>query len=174
MLWSTLLQTVSIGLVAPSLCHASPFQVDSAIDQPQRQRLHRRQATNCSSIREPSNECFSSVDLGSYVQGWLQNNTCQAGEGFSTCYFRQNGLSGSDCSKTSDNTCRSSSAPDGSSVQVAYTIANIRGKSRSAGPRGREHHGLSHNHEKVSTHFSTLGPTPLHSPLSTSIPSSRP
>ena len=132
--WSTLLQTVFIGLVVPSLCDAGPLQVDSTTDQPQRLRLHQRQASNCSSIREPSNECFSSVDLGSYVQGWLQSNTCQAGEGFSTCYLRQNGLSGSDCTKIADNLCPSSRAPHGITLPIVYTIANIQGESRFADP----------------------------------------
>ena len=156
MLWSTLLQTVSIGLVVPSLCYASPLQVDSAIDQPQRLRLHQRQATNCSTIREPSNECFSSVDLGSYVRGWLQKNTCQAGEGFSSCYFRQNGLSGSDCSKIADNSCRSSRAPDGTTLPVVYTFANIQGESRFADP-SRSCTSCLINHTRHQRIFHRLG-----------------
>lgn len=141
MLWSSLLQTVLIGLVVPSLCYPSPLQVDPTMDQPQRLRLRQRQATNCSTIGEPSNECFPSVNLGSYVQGWLQNNTCQAGEGFSTCYFHGNGLSGHDCSSIGDYSCASARAPGGTASPVAYTVANMQGESGSIGPRiGSVHH----------------------------------
>ena len=76
-----------------------------------------------------SNRCWAQLNLTGYVKDWLNNHHCYEGEGFSTCYLRQNNFVERDCSAVSLSSCTSTSYDQaGSDPRKFYVAYNIYGK----------------------------------------------
>lgn len=52
-----------------------------------------------------ANRCWNELNLTQWVTDWTKNHTCYEEEGFSTCFLRQNGFPGLDCSQISPDAC---------------------------------------------------------------------
>ena len=82
---------------------------------------------NCSDITTGrANKCWEELGLTQWVQDWSDTHKCYEEEGFSTCYLRQNGFPGLDCSQIAVSSCV---APQGDELlqypenfYVAYNI----------------------------------------------------
>ena len=85
---------------------------------------------NCSDITTGrANKCWFDLNLTQYVNDWLDNAICVPGEGFASCFLRQNGFPGLDCSQISVSACP---APQSDSIitdpRRFYVAYNIYGK----------------------------------------------
>lgn len=82
---------------------------------------------NCSDlVTGRANDCWVKLNLTQYVKDWIKTHQCYSGEGFSTCYLRQSGFPGLDCSRISVSSCV---APQSDSIvldppkfYIAYNI----------------------------------------------------
>ena len=76
-----------------------------------------------------SNDCWAQLGLSQYVIEWVNTHECYKGEGFSTCYLRQNGFPTLDCSGIAISSCP---PPQDDSLtldpQKFYVAYNIHGK----------------------------------------------
>ena len=59
--------------------------------------------TNISTGR--ANRCWSELNLTQWVTDWTLTHACYQDEGFSTCFLRQNGFPGLDCSQIAPAAC---------------------------------------------------------------------
>ncbi|KAG8531389.1 uncharacterized protein KY384_003018 [Bacidia gigantensis] len=85
---------------------------------------------NCSDlVTGRSNDCWAQLRLTDYVNNWLENNQCYQGEGFSTCFLRQNHFPGLDCSVITPSSCPAIQSDavnqDPRTFYVAYNIYAI-------------------------------------------------
>ena len=78
-----------------------------------------------------SNDCWAQLGLTEYVIEWVNTHECYRGEGFSTCYLRQNGFPSLDCSGIAISSCP---PPQDSALsldpQKFYVAYNIHGEKR--------------------------------------------
>ena len=86
---------------------------------------------NCSDlVTGRANDCWARLNLTQYVKDWILTHECYSGEGFSTCYLRQSGFPGLDCSQISVSSCV---APQSDSIvldpEKFYIAYNIYGDS---------------------------------------------
>ena len=82
---------------------------------------------NCSDLSTGrANKCWEELNLTQYVRDWLKNSVCAAGEGFASCYLRQNKLYAHDCSHISVSSCPAPESDalseDPRAFYVAYNI----------------------------------------------------
>ena len=82
---------------------------------------------NCSDpVTGRANDCWSQLGLSKYVNDWVATHECYQGEGFATCYLRQNGFTTLDCSGIAINACVPPQDPslvlDPQKFYVAYNI----------------------------------------------------
>ena len=93
---------------------------------------------NCSDpVTGRSNDCWHQLKLSQYVNDWVDTHECYKGEGFATCYLRQNGFTTLDCSGIALDACPPPQDPqlvlDPQKFYVAYNIYceyNLRGSSK--------------------------------------------
>ena len=113
---------------------------------------------NCSDITTGlDNKCWTELNLSQYVQQWSNNAICLPGEGFSSCFLRQNGFPSLDCSVISTSGCP---APESDLVdqdpRKFYVVYNIYGKILRFDIKNPAEPSL-----QQSTPFSTRGGRPL-------------
>ena len=85
------------------------------------------QYVNCSDVTTGrANKCWAELNLTQYVQDWRSSAVCFQGEGFSSCYLRQNGFPGLDCHTISGAACTApqsdAAIDDPKRFYVAYNI----------------------------------------------------
>ena len=86
-----------------------------------------QQYVNCSDITTGrANRCWAELNLTAYVNDWLSKAVCAAGEGFASCFLRQNGFPGLDCTHISGSACPAPQSDrildDPKRFYVAYNI----------------------------------------------------
>ena len=93
--------------------------------------LSMQDGVNCSNIATGRAEkCWQELDLTNYVGNWISNSVCVAGEGFASCYLRQNGFPALDCSTISVSSCPAPQILNETvDPRVFYVVYNIYGDS---------------------------------------------
>ena len=94
------------------------------------------QQVNCTLLSTGlSNNCWEDLNLTDWLFNWSKNNFCYPNEGFATCFLRQNGFPGYDCSSIAVNRCVPPQAFPWQDVFSFYVSYNIYCKNFKGAPR---------------------------------------